>query len=470
MISAKTIGHEDDGVVNETPPWDPVVLLTWIFKWFLRIGFALVPSVAILYLYYFGNPTLRFVDYGFHELAIGVACSLSTFVSYITWRCYRHSGEPFLFWIALGLTGFTAIYLPHGILTRTADCNIWLFLIFGPASRVVMVACFFIALLQYGKPAHEAERRSKLVPLWLALCLFALVDALITGVIQSGAANVQLLRVVLEGLTIVFAMGSIILFFFRLSRFSSPLMWMYTLAMAAFAQASTSFLLASAWDHQWWLGHVISAAGFFILSYGIVEAFHTTRAFSTVYSQQEMMSRLEEANRELDRMASYDFLTGAANRRLFLQRVDEELARAERSGTPTALLLLDLDHFKTVNDGYGHQAGDMVLTAFVARIRDIVRLPDLIGRFGGEEFLVLLPNSNLQQAFVIAERIRKAMDRSPIAVSNGDLTITVSIGVAEFGQDGEDVASVLRKADQRLYVAKAGGRNQVISYADPTLD
>jgi diguanylate cyclase (GGDEF)-like protein len=162
-------------------------------------------------------------------------------------------------------------------------------------------------------------------------------------------------------------------------------------------------------------------------------------------------------------MASYDFLTGAANRRLFLRLVEDELARAVRQSTPTSLLLLDLDHFKTVNDQHGHHIGDLVLKAAVERVREIVRTPDLIGRFGGEEFLVLLPDSSAEQAVLVAERIRKAVRRTPIDIEGDEsLAITVSIGAAEFGIDGADINAVLRMADQRLYRAKAQGRDQVV--------
>ena len=442
---------------------DPVLSFTRAFAWMLRISFALTPSIAIAYVHYFGNPALRFVDYGVHEVAIAVAIALSVFISYITWRCYRYSGEPFLLWIAIGLTGFTTVYLPHGVLTRTADCNIWLFLIFGPAARVVMVSSFFVALLRYGQPAHDLLHRQSQRPLVFSLIVFAGVDALLAAGLQFWPEGIPDLRIVLESLTVAVALVSVAVFFARLRHMTSPLLWMYVLAMMASAQSSVSFLIAKAWDHQWWLGHLISASGFFALSYGIVVAFHTTRAFSTVYSQEEMMQRLEMANRELDRMASYDFLTGAANRRLFLRLVEDELARAVRQSTPTSLLLLDLDHFKTVNDQHGHHIGDLVLKAAVERVREIVRTPDLIGRFGGEEFLVLLPDSSAEQAVLVAERIRKAVRRTPIDIEGDEsLAITVSIGAAEFGIDGADINAVLRMADQRLYRAKAQGRDQVV--------
>jgi diguanylate cyclase (GGDEF)-like protein len=438
-----------------------VISLTRSFEWGMRIGFALSPLIAIAYLHYLVEPTLRFIDFGFHEFAIGVAISLSAFVAYVTWRCYRHSGEPFLFWVAQGLTGFTVTYLPHGLLTRTIECNDWLFILFGPASRVVMAACLLVGLLQYGRPAHDPQRRLALRPVWAGLTVFLLIDLAVAVFAVSPIAGSPWLRLGMESAAILLSVVAIIILMQR--RIASPLMWMYALALAAFVQSSLSFMLALPWSHQWWLAHLIFAAGFFMLSYGILQAFHTTRAFSLVYGQEEMMRRLEHANNELERLAAHDSLTGAVNRRHFLARSAEEMARARRQGTPITLLILDLDHFKAINDRHGHPAGDAVLVAVVERAQEIVRLPDLVGRFGGEEFVILLPGSTAEQAASVGERIRAAIADRPVPASGEMLHVTASIGIAAFGPDGETIESVIKAADERLYRAKDAGRNRVVN-------
>jgi diguanylate cyclase (GGDEF)-like protein len=434
---------------------------TRAFAWTLRLGFVIGPSGAIAYVYYFGNSAPRFIDYGFHEITIGVAVVLSAFVSYVTWRCYRHSGEPFLRWVAQGLTGFTLVYLPHGALTRTADCNLWRFLIYGPASRIVMVTCLFIGLLRYGAPADSPEQRRSLAPLWRGVAVFAAIDAVIALAFSSPTTFGAPLRIFAENGSMVLVLACIGIMFWR--RISSPLMQLYLLAMAFFAQSSFSFLLAKPWDHQWWLAHLIFAAGFFVLSYGVLQAFHTTRAFAMVYSQEEMMRQLQHANAELERLAATDALTGAANRRYFMKRFHEESARAERDGASFSLLMMDIDYFKAVNDKHGHQVGDETLVAFVERTREILRTPDLLGRMGGEEFSALLLGSSTSQAASVAERIRAVMEQAPITMAGGTLHVTVSIGVSEYGPDGTSIESVIKAADDRLYRAKKEGRNRVIS-------
>jgi diguanylate cyclase (GGDEF)-like protein len=295
------------------------------------------------------------------------------------------------------------------------------------------------------------------------LAVFLLIDIVIALIAYSPVATHPAVRLSMEIGALALSIGGVGFILWR--RIDTPLMWLYTIALAAFAQSSVSFLLAQAWDHQWWLGHLIFAGGFFVLSYGVLQAFHTTRAFSTVYSLEEMMRQLEGANNQLALQAATDPLTGVANRRHFVERFGEELARRQRAGTPLSLLAVDIDHFKRVNDSYGHAVGDATLIVFTARVREQLRAADLVGRIGGEEFSVLLPDVGRDQAGKAAERIRAAMANQPVVVGAVSLVVTVSVGVAEFGPDGETIESLMRVADERLYRAKAEGRNRVVAAA-----
>lgn len=155
--------------------------------------------------------------------------------------------------------------------------------------------------------------------------------------------------------------------------------------------------------------------------------------------------------------ASHDSLTNALNRRSLIEACERELERCRRHGHRMALLMLDLDHFKTINDTYGHMTGDQVLISFVARVRDQLRRPDQLGRFGGEEFILLLPDTPPESALVVAERIRTAVARA----SDGLPAITVSIGVTSNRPDEADIDELLARADRALYMAKTGGRNRI---------
>jgi len=167
---------------------------------------------------------------------------------------------------------------------------------------------------------------------------------------------------------------------------------------------------------------------------------------------------------ELARLAERDGLTGLLNRLALSRRLQEELARARRYKLPLSLLLLDVDHFKRINDQYGHPAGDACLIALAELMQGLSRQSDIIGRYGGEEFMLLLPHTNLQQAELFAERLRSGVERLEVPTASGDLFMTVSIGVAALAEGAAmdmDEATLVHEADTALYAAKGGGRNRV---------
>jgi len=184
---------------------------------------------------------------------------------------------------------------------------------------------------------------------------------------------------------------------------------------------------------------------------------------SLVFSQQNQF-RLQQ---ETKRLATTDELTGIMNRRHFIQQAAIEMERAARVSHPLSILMLDLDHFKKINDSYGHLAGDEALKCFAGQARAIIRCYDLFGRIGGEEFAILLPGTDLQPAAEIAERIRQACrditsrDFTPKPGRRSAGTMTVSIGATILKTSDESLDDLLRRADQALYRAKTRGRNRV---------
>lgn len=164
-----------------------------------------------------------------------------------------------------------------------------------------------------------------------------------------------------------------------------------------------------------------------------------------------------------------DVLTGWNNRRYLLVRLNEELARARRDGHRLVCLMLDIDHFKRVNDNWGHAAGDAVLREIAQRVESQVRASDVAARYGGEEFVVLLPGTDVASAKLLAERIRNAVSRKPVELPNGEaVTITASIGISEVqpAPEADDLKTVgdslIARADVALYAAKSSGRNCVM--------
>jgi diguanylate cyclase (GGDEF)-like protein len=175
------------------------------------------------------------------------------------------------------------------------------------------------------------------------------------------------------------------------------------------------------------------------------------------------LRRRQRAERELAQLAATDALTGVANRRMLDQSLRHEWFRAQRSGKPMSVMMIDADHFKAFNDKHGHQAGDQALKALAKVITDNVRRPaDLVARYGGEEFSVILAETDSQGAQQIAEHIRQAVEQLPW-VAGADRPMTVSIGIATWTAASEmTLEQLLFVADKALYQAKEGGRNRVV--------
>ena len=451
-------------------------IVTRAYAGLLLIVFALIPAQVIAYLYVFQDPTLKFEDHLFHEIAIAVATLEGLFVAYVTWRCYKSSGEPLLRWLTLGFLGFVLIYALHGAFTGMAHHNIWLFLLYGPASRLVMSILLFVGLLSYKRLPDDVEERSN-PRTWLTwIALFLMVDLAVAWIANSGFAGHPAVRLSMEGGALALSTLNVAVLLMR--RIRSPLMVIFGVSVTWFALSSLAFILARPWNHTWWLAHAIFAGGFFLLSYGVIQAFRTTRSFSTIYSQGELLARLSEAmaatqnalqevrrsNQKLEHLAATDPLTGVGNRRQFISRTRAEIAQAERNSTPLSLLSLDLDHFKEINDKYGHPGGDNVLCGFVRKCLDAIGPYDVVARVGGEEFMVLLPGATLDAACAVGERLRSAIANNAFEVGiPPPIKITISIGVSEFGRDGDTLDAFLGVADQRLYRAKHEGRNCVIA-------
>ncbi len=172
-------------------------------------------------------------------------------------------------------------------------------------------------------------------------------------------------------------------------------------------------------------------------------------------------AELSVLNNKLERMATTDELTELANRRHALGRLHEMWMSTQRYNQPLSCVMLDVDHFKKANDTYGHHVGDLVLHKIAEILQKETRVGDLVSRHGGEEFLILCPNSTVEETFHMADRLREIIASTPLEAENTRMKITVSMGVAEKDDQMLDEDDLLKKADDALYTAKNAGRNQV---------
>lgn len=177
------------------------------------------------------------------------------------------------------------------------------------------------------------------------------------------------------------------------------------------------------------------------------------------------ISRMKEMERRLQEMAQTDELTGLCNRRFFVEQAEKELARSKRYGNPVSMIGFDIDHFKDVNDHYGHPAGDAVLREVSRICRETLRETDIIARIGGEEFGVILPECDMVHAAVAAERLRALVEACVCEYEGNRIRCTISLGVAQYADGRDDLQGLMKRTDQALYRAKAAGRNRICETA-----
>ncbi len=166
---------------------------------------------------------------------------------------------------------------------------------------------------------------------------------------------------------------------------------------------------------------------------------------------------------EIYRLTTVDGLTQIFNKRYFTETVDRELSRSNRYGRNLTMIMLDIDHFKKINDGAGHLAGDHVLKQLASTVRTRIRREDVFARYGGEEFAILLPEVSLKGAVLTAEKIRKFVEKTSFQFDGETISVTVSLGAAQATKEMTDASALVRAADEQLYEAKRTGRNRVAS-------
>jgi len=342
----------------------------------------------------------RFLMAGGSSLLIILALGLFAFLGLLPWRAAVEGAAGIVTLIALFFLVFRS-----GFNLRFADPSL--------STEQVGAAIVFLAYIMY----HAGPARSPLMLFYLVAMLF--------GVLRLNAKRLMVLAAVA-----IVAHGTVL----HLTYLRNPSMDV----RAAFTE----------------FGVLVIVLPWFAVMGGYVN---------------RLRVRLSDSNRELRRafdhigeLAIRDELTAAFNRRFLIDTLARERSRAERTHEPFSICLADLDHFKTINDTLGHAAGDSVLKHFAALAPRGLRGIDTFGRFGGEEFLLVLPGTDRQGALAVAERVRAATEASALPDLPFERRITISIGVATY-ERGEEVSTLLARADQALYQAKNAGRNRVIA-------
>lgn len=321
-------------------------------------------------------------------------------------------------------------------LASTAEVRVW-------------TACSVLGLIAvYAAIRSGWSRRFKDPALTLAQILYAITCCAAAFVIAGPARGVTL------------PILAIILMFGIFGLTTRQMLGVLVYSLVAFGVASG---VVAARDEPDYPTVVAAAYVGMVVVVLLSSTFLTTRVQSTREHLRRQKAELAQALEQIRQLATHDDLTGLLNRRAMLDRMQLEQRRSLRSGSPLLIAQLDIDHFKVVNDTHGHAAGDLVLQSFADTVRRNVRDTDVLARWGGEEFVLLLCDTPAADAVTLMERLRQAVQAMQVPVPQGDgpITMTVSIGLARH-TPADPLAGTLERADRALYAAKAGGRNRVV--------
>ncbi len=313
----------------------------------------------------------------------------------------------------------------------------------------VWTACSVLGLIAvYAAIRSGWSRRFKDPALTLAQILYAITCCAAAFVIAGPARGVTL------------PILAIILMFGIFGLTTRQMLGVLVYSLVAFGVASG---VVAARDEPDYPTVVAAAYVGMVVVVLLSSTFLTTRVQSTREHLRRQKAELAQALEQIRQLATHDDLTGLLNRRAMLDRMQLEQHRSLRSGSPLLIAQLDIDHFKAVNDTHGHAAGDLVLQSFADTVRRNVRDTDVLARWGGEEFVLLLCDTPAADAVALMERLRQAVQamQVPVPQSGGPITVTVSIGLARH-TPADPLAGTLERADRALYAAKAGGRNRVV--------
>jgi diguanylate cyclase (GGDEF)-like protein len=324
-----------------------------------------------------------------------------------------------------GLLSAVRLQLPASVGIGLTNIMVWSALYLG----------YFGSQLFFGEKPKPVPWISLVLGVWLVSMWFTLIDP--SYAVRLRMSNLLML--------LLFTVHARLIYQNRLNSFSKILTFSVLVVIAGIQvmRFVTTFTMPPAISNMdTSLPHLIFILGF---------------AFSILLISISMILMATDKLRvELEHLATHDSLTNALTRRHLNEVCEQELQRCRRNGRSLAILVMDLDHFKTINDTFGHQAGDLVLVQFVSNVNKLLRQIDQLGRFGGEEFVALLPETSLEEAVLVANRIR--------AISGGtdqQRACTVSIGITTNAQANDDMPTLLARADAAMYRAKANGRNRV---------
>jgi diguanylate cyclase (GGDEF)-like protein len=423
-------------------PWSPKKHLIWLI---------LLSSIGLhLFIYILDYAWLadwRWVNIPLHTLIEAFGSAIALFVAYKLLYLNKHQiGPKYAVRIAQALIVMGLLDGFHAA-SHIGNNFVWLH------SLATFLGGFVFAFLSLPQSQSSVIRQT--VSLTLLTCgigFFSLLypDLAPTMVTEQGFTLTANVLNLLGGVFLLIAAVRLVIEYKKTNSTDDLLFCVHCFL---FGLAALMFQSSMLWDASWWGWHYLR-----LLAYLAALVF-------VFISEARLLREFSKYGSMMNQLALTDALTGINNRRHFNLQLTNEYARAKRYGSPLSLVLLDLDHFKVLNDVHGHHEGDKVLKHVATLVSQHLRTNDFVARIGGEEFVVLLPSTNQNEAFQFIERIREEIAHLTLTTdSKINMKITASFGIAELSPETASEEALLKQADQALYKAKSNGRNQTLIF------
>ncbi|MBS3990771.1 MAG: GGDEF domain-containing protein [Erysipelothrix sp.] len=442
----------------------------------IAFGIVLLPFFIYLFLTTYVTEINNHVD--FHLFYVLVSSVIAFFLGYAAYLEYRKNKVDKIYFIALGFIGVGVFYTFHALVTPNMTflklfefpsiaSNVSAFVMFGDLSRLWLALMIFIPDRLFDKNQNARKFFTGYALIGFAIVLTVLVYyGLLTPEIFPSFKNSDLsdtnLAILTKIMTLLLIGVNTLRYYYSYKAKSNITILSFVVGLVLIMETVIIFMISKPWSAEWWLAHNLFLASYLVIGFGVLYSLFSKEqyGFFDVYGQiEQYTSLLEEKNKELDAIANIDSMTGLSNRRHFLITAEDYIEVAKKENSTFALLFIDLDFFKEVNDMFGHKTGDELLKILSKKMSSLIKTSDVASRVGGDEFVLLLKNVDKSQVQNIATRIVKKLNE-PVLVGNNRCQVGASIGISIYPQDGSTIDELFAKSDEAMYAVKQSGRNK----------
>lgn len=402
---------------------------------------------------------------------------IAILVGFASFLEYKKNKVEKIFYISIGFIGVGIFYSFHALVTPKMTfgsffefpsmiSNINAFVFFGDLCRFWLAIMMFI-------PDNISQNYPRVKKYFNAYTLFILfaIFSMFSYILLSTPDRIPIFKnddltdtniaILTKVITLLFLGINALKYYYSYKAKQNITILSFIVGLCLIMETVVIFMISKPWSSGWWLAHNLFLLSYLVIGLGVLYSFYDKQKYEyfDVLGQINTYTKLlEEKNKELSQLASTDTLTGLANRSHFFKITDEYLQNAKKENISFAILFIDLDFFKEVNDKYGHHIGDELLKIVSKKIKSIIKKDDLAGRIGGDEFLILLKEVSQKEAIQVSSRILERLAH-PINIDGNNCKVGSSIGISIFPSSGKTLDELISKSDEAMYKVKKEGRN-----------